>query len=93
MPVFTPPPCGVCVCALGSDHDDVALLQAGLATTDTSCESVVTSGPQNVAAVPPQAQPRDAGPAGYVLLSPCRACFCLYFAMAGSMAGTNLQYP
>lgn len=92
MPVFTPPPCGVCVCALGSDHDDVALLQAGLATTDTSCESVVTSGPQNVAAVPPQAQPRDAGPAGYVLLSPCRACLLPLFCH-GSMAGTNLQYP
>lgn len=73
-----PPPCGVCVAvcrALGSDHDDVALLQAGLATTDTSCESVVTSGPQNVAAVLPQAQPRDAGPAGYVLLSPCLPFF------------------
>jgi hypothetical protein len=53
----------------------VALLQAGLATTDTSCESVVTSGPQNVAAVLPQAQPRDAGPAGYVLLSPCLPFF------------------
>jgi len=42
------------------------LLQAGLATTDTSCESVVTSGHQNVAAAAAQAQPRDAGPAGYV---------------------------
>jgi homeobox-leucine zipper protein len=46
-------------------------LQAGLATTDTSCESVVTSGgqQQNVAAAAaqpqPQAQPRDASPAGY----------------------------
>jgi len=53
------------------------LLQAGLATTDTSCESVVTSGHQNVAAAAPQAQPRDAGPAGYVttyaiLLLPCQ---------------------
>jgi homeobox-leucine zipper protein len=45
--------------------------QAGLATTDTSCESVVTSGQQNVAAAaaPPQAQPRDASPAGYAFLS------------------------
>lgn len=46
--------------------------QAGLATTDTSCESVVTSGQQNVAAAAaavPQAQPRDASPAGYAILS------------------------
>jgi len=49
------------------------LLQAGLATTDTSCESVVTSGHQNVAAAAAQAQPRDAGPAGYVRdPSPCQ---------------------
>ncbi|KAI5007285.1 hypothetical protein ZWY2020_047233 [Hordeum vulgare] len=40
-------------------------LQAGLATTDTSCESVVTSGQQNVGVVP-SPPPRDASPAGYV---------------------------
>jgi homeobox-leucine zipper protein len=45
-------------------------LQAGLATTDTSCESVVTSGQQNivVAPQPQQPPPRDASPAGYVFL-------------------------
>ncbi|KAJ1282140.1 hypothetical protein BS78_03G027600 [Paspalum vaginatum] len=42
---------------------------AGLATTDTSCESVVTSGQQNVAAAPPQAQPRDASPAGLMSIA------------------------
>ncbi|TVU22740.1 hypothetical protein EJB05_32457 [Eragrostis curvula] len=44
---------------------------AGLATTDTSCESVVTSGQQNVAAtaVAPQAQPRDASPAGLMSIA------------------------
>jgi homeobox-leucine zipper protein len=42
---------------------------AGLTTTDTSCESVVTSGQQNVAAAQPQAQPREASPAGYAILS------------------------
>ena len=58
-----------------------ATLQAGLTTTDTSCESVVTSGHQNVAAAQPQAaQPRDASPAGYAILSwpqgwPARAPF------------------
>jgi len=46
-----------------------ATLQAGLTTTDTSCESVVTSGQQNVAGAQPQAQPRDASPAGYAILS------------------------
>jgi hypothetical protein len=83
--LFSPFRCCACV------HPSAAsarttLLQAGLATTDTSCESVVTSGHQNVAAAAPQAQPRDAGPAGYVRdpspslpASPC--CFCLYFAM------------
>lgn len=83
--LFSPFRCCACV------HPSAAsarttLLQAGLATTDTSCESVVTSGHQNVAAAAPQAQPRDAGPAGYVRdpspslpASPC--CFYLYFAM------------
>ncbi|CAD6240327.1 unnamed protein product [Miscanthus lutarioriparius] len=42
---------------------------AGLATTDTSCESVVTSGHQNVAAAAAQAQPRDAGPAGLMSIA------------------------
>ncbi|XP_066316887.1 homeobox-leucine zipper protein HOX29-like isoform X3 [Miscanthus floridulus] len=42
---------------------------AGLVTTDTSCESVVTSGHQNVAAAAPQAQPRDAGPAGLMSIA------------------------
>ncbi|CAL4958811.1 unnamed protein product [Urochloa decumbens] len=43
---------------------------AGLATTDTSCESVVTSGQQNVAAAAqPQAQPRDASPAGLMSIA------------------------
>ncbi|KAL5228080.1 hypothetical protein ABZP36_016345 [Zizania latifolia] len=41
-------------------------LQAGLATTDTSCESVVTSGQhQNVVAPPP----RDASPAGLMSIA------------------------
>ncbi|KAL6838689.1 hypothetical protein ACP4OV_031403 [Aristida adscensionis] len=42
---------------------------AGLATTDTSCESVVTSGQQNVAAAAAQAQPRDASPAGLMSIA------------------------
>uniref|UniRef100_A0ACD5VNH2 Uncharacterized protein n=1 Tax=Avena sativa TaxID=4498 RepID=A0ACD5VNH2_AVESA len=43
---------------------------AGLATTDTSCESVVTSGQQNlVAAPPPQPPPRDASPAGLMSIA------------------------
>jgi len=47
-----------------------ATLQAGLTTTDTSCESVVTSGHQNVAAAQPQAaQPRDASPAGLMSIA------------------------
>jgi hypothetical protein len=52
-------------------------LQAGLATTDTSCESVVTSGQQNVVVAAPQQQPppRDASPAGYVCLPACRHLF------------------
>ncbi|VAH74395.1 unnamed protein product [Triticum turgidum subsp. durum] len=40
---------------------------AGLATTDTSCESVVTSGQQNVVVVPPP--PRDASPAGLMSIA------------------------
>jgi homeobox-leucine zipper protein len=44
------------------------MFQAGLATTDTSCDSVVTSGHRKVAAAP-QVQPRDASPAGYAILS------------------------
>uniref|UniRef100_A0ACD5VGG4 Uncharacterized protein n=1 Tax=Avena sativa TaxID=4498 RepID=A0ACD5VGG4_AVESA len=43
---------------------------AGLATTDTSCESVVTSGQQNlVVAPPPQPPPRDASPAGLMSIA------------------------
>ncbi|PUZ58537.1 hypothetical protein GQ55_5G517200 [Panicum hallii var. hallii] len=42
---------------------------AGLTTTDTSCESVVTSGQQNVAAAQPQAQPREASPAGLMSIA------------------------
>jgi len=42
---------------------------AGLTTTDTSCESVVTSGQQNVAGAQPQAQPRDASPAGLMSIA------------------------
>ncbi|XP_062215818.1 homeobox-leucine zipper protein HOX29-like [Phragmites australis] len=41
---------------------------AGLATTDTSCESVVTSGQQNVATAP-QAQPRDGSPSGLLSIA------------------------
>lgn len=40
-------------------------LQATLATTDTSCESVVTSGQHHLT---PQHPPRDASPAGLVNL-------------------------
>lgn len=39
------------------------ILQATLATTDTSCESVVTSGQHHLT---PQHPPRDASPAGLV---------------------------
>ncbi|KAM0921135.1 hypothetical protein ACQ4PT_007033 [Festuca glaucescens] len=44
---------------------------AGLATTDTSCESVVTSGQQNVvvAVQPQQPPPRDASPAGLMSIA------------------------
>ncbi|XP_051223710.1 homeobox-leucine zipper protein HOX29 [Lolium perenne] len=44
---------------------------AGLATTDTSCESVVTSGQQNVVVAAPQQQPppRDASPAGLMSIA------------------------
>ncbi|XP_044355945.1 homeobox-leucine zipper protein HOX29 isoform X3 [Triticum aestivum] len=41
---------------------------AGLATTDTSCESVVTSGQQNVVVVVPP-PPRDASPAGLMSIA------------------------
>ncbi|CAM0880259.1 unnamed protein product [Alopecurus aequalis] len=43
---------------------------AGLATTDTSCESVVTSGQQNVVVAPSQQPPpRDASPAGLMSIA------------------------
>ncbi|KAK1662788.1 hypothetical protein QYE76_050947 [Lolium multiflorum] len=44
---------------------------AGLTTTDTSCESVVTSGQQNVVVAAPQQQPppRDASPAGLMSIA------------------------
>ena len=41
----------------------LVVLQATLATTDTSCESVVTSGQHHLT---PQHPPRDASPAGLV---------------------------
>ncbi|KAF7023995.1 hypothetical protein CFC21_036414 [Triticum aestivum] len=44
-------------------------LQAGLATTDTSCESVVTSGQQNGVVVVPPPPPRDASPAGLMSIA------------------------
>ena len=40
-------------------------MQSGLPTKDTSCESVVTSGQHHMT---PQHPPRDASPAGLVLI-------------------------
>ncbi|XP_062195570.1 homeobox-leucine zipper protein HOX29-like [Phragmites australis] len=63
---------------------------AGLATTDTSCESVVTSGQQNVAA-PPQAQPRDASLAG--LLSIAEETLTEFLSKATGTAVEWVQMP
>ncbi|XP_034595905.1 homeobox-leucine zipper protein HOX29 isoform X1 [Setaria viridis] len=69
-------------------------LQAGLATTDTSCESVVTSGgQQNVAAAAaqPQAQPRDASPAG--LMSIAEETLTEFLSKATGTAVEWIQMP
>lgn len=52
-----------CFTDFPADLTVVDLTQTALATTDTSCESVVTSGQHHLT---PQNPPRDASPAGLV---------------------------
>ncbi|MED6197798.1 Homeobox-leucine zipper protein ATHB-8 [Stylosanthes scabra] len=59
--------------------------QAALATTDTSCESVVTSGQRNLT---PQHPPRDASPAG--LLSIAEETLAEFLSKA---TGTAVEWP
>ena len=52
-------------------YSDFQCFQATLATTDNSCESVVTSGQPHLT---PQRPPRDASPAGLVGNASCSLC-------------------